>query len=61
MQTSYQVPFLFDIPSTAKILSISRSAVYNLIRDGELQTVRVGRARRISRNQIDAFIKRLEQ
>jgi excisionase family DNA binding protein len=60
MQDSYSIPFLFDIPSTAKILSISRTAVYKLIRDGELQTVRVGRARRISRKQLDDYISRLE-
>ena len=60
MQENYNIPFLFDIPSTVKILSISRTAVYKLIRDGELQAVRVGRARRISRKQLDDYISRLE-
>lgn len=55
------IPFLFDIPTTARILSVSRSAVYKLIREGRLATVRVGRARRITRAQLDSFIRQLEE
>lgn len=37
-------------------LSVSRWTGYNLIRSGELESVTIGRARRIPRAALDAFI-----
>jgi excisionase family DNA binding protein len=52
-------PFLFDVKATARILSISRSAVYELIRKGELETVKIGRSRRVTQGQLNKFIASL--
>ena len=56
---NYEIPFLFDVKAVGKILSISRSAVYELIRKGELDTVRIGRSRRVTREQLDNFVNGL--
>lgn len=53
------LPFLFDVKTTAQILSISRSAVYELIRKGELETVRIGRSRRVTQDQLRNFVAKL--
>lgn len=54
------VPIMFNPRDTAKILSISRSQVYVLLRSGELESVRIGRSRRISQDQMIRYINKLE-
>jgi excisionase family DNA binding protein len=54
------VPIMFNPRDTAKILSISRSQVYVLLRTGELESLRIGRSRRISQDQMIRFINKLE-
>jgi excisionase family DNA binding protein len=56
-----QLPILFSPAQTAKIMSISRSKVYELINNGKLNSLRIGRSRRISNNQIQTFINNLEK
>jgi excisionase family DNA binding protein len=56
-----QLPILFSPAQTAKIMSISRSKVYELINNGKLNSLRIGRSRRISTNQIQTFINNLEK
>jgi excisionase family DNA binding protein len=55
------VPVMFDMKTVAKILSVSRSTVYQLLESGELKAVRVGRVRRVSQNQLVEYIMKLEQ
>jgi excisionase family DNA binding protein len=55
------VPVMFDMKTVAKILSVSRSTVYQLLRAKELDSVRVGRVRRVSQNQLVEYIMKLEQ
>lgn len=54
------LPVMFDMKTVAKILSVSRSTVYELLRTEQLDAVRIGRARRVSQNQLNSFINRLE-
>lgn len=54
------VPVMFDVKTVAKILSVSRSTVYELLRTGELKAVRIGRSRRVSQNQMVLYIHSLE-
>lgn len=55
------VPVMFDIRTVSKILSVSRSTIYELLRSGELKAVRIGRSRRVSQNQLVEYIYSLEQ
>ena len=50
------VPVMFTPEQVAKIISVSRSQVFALIRDGELQSLTIGRSRRISQNQLISYI-----
>ncbi len=54
------VPFMFNPKDAAKILSISRSQIYVLLKSGELESVQIGRSRRISQDQMIRFINKLE-
>ncbi len=47
---------LITIPAAAKRLGLSRSKLYELIADGELPTVHIGRARRIALNDLRVFV-----
>jgi excisionase family DNA binding protein len=56
-----QLPILYNTNQVAKIMSISRSKVYELMNKGQLGSLRIGRSRRISGNQIESFIQNLEK
>jgi hypothetical protein len=55
-----KVPFLFTPVQTARILGISRSQVYNLLSSGALNSVQIGRSRRITQSHVQDFINSLE-
>lgn len=54
------VPFLFSPRDAGKILSCSRSTIYALMKSGELESVRIGRSRKISETQLVRYIRTLE-
>jgi excisionase family DNA binding protein len=47
---------LLTVIEAARLLGISRSKLYELLADGELPSVRIGRTRRISVIAIDEFV-----
>ena len=51
----------YRIEEAAELLSLSRAQVYRLVETESLPTVRVGRSRRITFAQLDAFVRKLEQ
>jgi excisionase family DNA binding protein len=55
------VPILFDVKTVARILSVSRSTVYDLIQTDQLKSVHIGRSRRVSQNQLVEYIHKIEQ
>lgn len=61
MKLEKNVPVMFSPIEAAKILSVSRSQVYVLLREGQLKSLKLGRSRRISENQMIAFIQKLER
>lgn len=52
---------LYSVDQAATLLTISRAQLYRLIDKGELESVQIGRSRRISQDQLDRFVKGLEQ
>lgn len=51
---------LLTLPEVQATLSLGRSKVYELIGEGQLRPVRVGRAVRFPAHEIDAFVERLQ-
>jgi excisionase family DNA binding protein len=51
---------MFSIRDCCKILDCSRSQVYKLLSDGSLESVHIGRSRKVTENQLVDYIKRLE-
>ena len=49
---------LVKVPEAAQLLAIGRSTIYELIADGHLETVHIGRAVRITTDSIEAFVDR---
>jgi excisionase family DNA binding protein len=60
MTIEKNVPIMFNPKEVARILNISRSQVYVLLKCGELGSVTIRGSRRISQNQMLDFINRLE-
>jgi excisionase family DNA binding protein len=51
---------LYRAEEAAAVMSISRTAVFGLIRSGDLHTVKIGGRRRIPRASIEEYIARLD-
>lgn len=51
---------LYTFEECESILSLSRSQLYRLVDQGDLETVKIGKSRRISLGQLEAFVQRLE-
>jgi excisionase family DNA binding protein len=50
-------PLLVTAPQAARILSIGRTALYQLIWDGQLTPIHIGRSVRFSLNQLNQFVE----
>ena len=55
-----ELPILYTPNQTARIMGISRAKVYNLLKSGELNSIHIGRSRRISNAHVTQFIQSLE-
>ena len=53
---SEEVPRLLDVHEVARILSLSESATYRLIKSGTIKTTRIGRAIRVSVAQLNTYL-----
>lgn len=49
---------LYRAEEAATLMSLSRTAVFGLIRSGDLQTVKIGGRRRIPRSSIEDYVAR---
>ena len=45
------------VPEVAAVLRIARSRVYELVGEGEIPSVRIGRSVRISRNELERWLE----
>ena len=52
-------PLLLDLDPAAEELSIGRTTLYKLIREGRIRTVMIGRRRLIERTELDRFVAHL--
>jgi len=53
------VPLLMTVEETADALRIGRSKVFDLIRCGDLYSIKIGRLRRVAADEVHAFLLRL--
>ena len=53
-------PLLFRPEQVARVLNIGRSKVFDLIRSGQLRSVKAGGSRRISATALREYVARLE-
>jgi len=49
-------PVLLTVSETAALLRVSRMTVYRMLRDGELTSVRVGRAFRVREDEVRRMV-----
>jgi len=53
------MPLLYKICDAARLLAVGESAIYELIAQGELESVKIGASRRITRAGIEAYVRRI--
>lgn len=59
--TESQQPLLLTVPQAAQLLSLGTTRVWEMVRSGELPSVRHGRSVRVSRTALHAWIASHEQ
>jgi excisionase family DNA binding protein len=52
-------PLLYRVPEVARLLAIGESAVNELIARGEIESVKIGSSRRITRAGVETYVRRL--
>ena len=50
---------LYRVEEVAEVLNVGRTKVFDLIRSGQLASVKVGGARRVTEQAVDDYIARL--
>ena len=55
------LPLLLTIHDLASLLRIGRNAAYQLVKDGDIQSIRIGRSIRIPRNALVQFVENTQQ
>jgi excisionase family DNA binding protein len=53
------IPMLFTPVQAARVLGVSRSQIYVLMKSGQLGSVHIGRSRRIAQVHVTQFIDNL--
>lgn len=54
-------PRLYTVEEVARLLRMSRAFVYRLVMSGQLESVLLGRSRRVPSIALDSFIDRLRR
>lgn len=52
------LPLLLTVGDLSSLLRIGRNAAYQLVKDGRIQSIRIGRSIRIPRNALIQFVER---
>ena len=60
-RTQVSEPRLYQVSDAVRLLQLSRTVIYELIRSGRLRSVKQGRARRIPADAIRDYIALLEE
>lgn len=50
----------YTVQAAADLLSVSRSHMYELIQSGKIQSIKIGKSRRITSKQLDAYLAQQE-
>lgn len=61
VSTQESLPLLLIVGEMASVLRIGRNSAYQLVKDGNIQSIHVGRSIRIPRNALIQFMERTQQ
>jgi excisionase family DNA binding protein len=59
--SAIQTRLLYTVPEAAALLSVSPNFVWNLLRDGKLTGVKVGRSRKITAAELERYVASLTE
>lgn len=60
-RSSEPTPLLLTITQAASLLGVSRTTAYELIAEGRLEVVHIGRCARVPADDVEEFVQRLRQ
>ena len=62
MNTNFEtLPLLLTVNELASVIRIGRNAAYQLVKDGDIQSIRIGRSIRIPRDALIQLMKNTQQ
>lgn len=53
-----QLPVMLQVKDVAAVLSVGQNTAYELVRSGQIPSVRIGGIYRISKDDLEKFIKK---
>lgn len=59
MLTDSAAQLLYTAEEAGHVLSLSRASVFKLIASGDLESVKIGRSRRVTRSGLERFVEHL--
>jgi excisionase family DNA binding protein len=62
VRTEYEPPveaLAYDVPVAGRMIGVGTTKVWELVRSGDLQTIRIGRRRLVTKEALQAFLDRL--
>lgn len=61
MSTQYfdNIPLVMTVPQAAKILQIGRNSAYDLVKSGQIRSIRIGRTIRIPQAALFDYLNQL--
>jgi excisionase family DNA binding protein len=57
--TAHDAPLLYTLPEAAALLRISRTKLYELLTANEIESVHIGRSRKIPATALDTYVRSL--
>lgn len=51
----------YKVPHAAKVLDLGVRTVWQLVKDGEIESIKIGTSRRIPRAALEAFVERCRE
>jgi excisionase family DNA binding protein len=61
VESSVVAALAYDVPAAARLMGVGTTKAWELVRPGQLPSIRIGRRRLVTRQALDRFTERAER
>jgi excisionase family DNA binding protein len=59
VESSVVEALAYDVPAAARLMGVGTTKAWELVRSGQLPSIRIGRRRQVTRQALGQFVERL--